>query len=404
MPEASKDNVLPPGNRGMSRAIRFVILLGFVSLFADVTYEGARSVAGPYLGTLGASAFVVSMVAGLGELAGYSLRLVSGRFSDKTRLYWGTTIVGYFVNLLSVPALALTRSWPSAATLLITERVGRAIRNPPRDAMLSHATHEIGRGWGFGLHEAMDQTGALLGPIIIAIVLAHQGGYRNGFAFLLIPAVVSLILVLAARSQFPNPRDLETKFAHVQATGITRRFWIYAVGAGLIAAGYADFPLIAFHFAQSSVFHPAAIPLAYALAMGVSAIAALAFGKLFDRFGLVSSVIGIAAAAAFAPLVFLGGFGMALLGMALWGIGLGVQESALRAYLGQIVPADRRASAYGMFDTVFGVFWAAGSAVMGILYSRSIAALVAFSIIAQLTAVPVLLSAADLHPAKQRGA
>jgi MFS family permease len=382
-----------------SLATRFVVLLGFVSLFADMTYEGARGVAGPYLGMLGASAFVVSLVAGLGELSGYVLRLVSGRFSDKTHSYWPITIFGYVVNLLSVPALALTRSWQSAAGLLIAERVGKGIRNPPRDAMLSHASHEIGRGWGFGLHEAMDQTGALIGPLILAAVLAHGAGYRVGFAFLLIPALTSLILLLSAQRQFSHPQDLEIGVAHVGAEGITPGFWIYAVGAGLIAAGYADFPLIAFHFAQKSLIRQTSIPLTYALAMGVSAIAALVFGKLLDRLGLLSSAIGIAAAAGFAPLVFLGNSRMALVGMALWGVGLGVQESALRAFLGRMVSSDHRGSAYGIFDTAFGVFWAAGSAVMGLLYSRSLVALVIFSVVAQLASLPLLLSIAKRRSA-----
>jgi MFS family permease len=379
------------GGRGASLAVRFVVLLGLVSLFADMTYEGARGVAGPYLGMLGASALAVSLVAGLGELAGYALRLFSGRFSDRTGRYWPITIFGYVVNLLSVPALALTQSWPSAAGLMIAERVGKAIRNPPRDAMLSHATHEIGRGWGFGLHEAMDQTGALLGPLLIAAILAHGRGYRIGFAFLLIPAVASLVLLLAARQQFPHPKELEIGLAHVEAAGISRRFWVYAAGAGLIAAGYADFSLIAFHFAHHSLLQISSIPLTYALAMGVSAIAALAFGKLFDHLGLISSAAGIVAAAGFAPLVFLGNSRMALAGMALWGVGLGVQESALRACLGHMVPMNRRGSAYGIFDTTFGVFWAAGSAVMGLLYSRSLTALVIFSVIVQLASLPLLL-------------
>jgi MFS family permease len=379
--------------RAVSLATRFVVLLGLVSLFADMTYEGARGVAGPYLGMLGASAFVVSLVAGLGELAGYALRLVSGRFSDKTGRYWPITIFGYVVNLLSVPALALTGTWQSAAGLLIAERVGKAIRNPPRDAMLSHASHEIGRGWGFGLHEAMDQTGALIGPLVVAAILARGGGYRTGFAFLLIPALVSLVLLFGARRQFPHPRELEIGVAHVEATGISRRFWTYAIGAGLIAAGYADFPLIAFHFAHNSLITPASIPLTYALAMGVSAVSALVFGKLFDRVGLASSAVGIAAAAGFAPLVFLGNSRMALVGMALWGVGLGVQESALRACLGHLVSVDRRGSAYGIFDTTFGVFWAAGSAIMGLLYSHSLIALVTFSVVLQLASLPLLLSA-----------
>jgi MFS family permease len=372
-------------------AVRFVVLLGFVSLFADMTYEGARSVGGPYLGKLGASAFIVSLVAGLGEFIGYSLRLLSGRLSDRTERYWSITILGYVVNLLSVPALALTGSWQTAGALMIAERAGRAIRNPPRDAMLSHATREIGRGWGFGLHEAMDQTGALIGPLLVAAVLARPEPYHTGFAVLLVPALASLGLLLGARRQFPHPSELEIGLAHVQAAGISGRFWWYAIGAGLIAAGYADFPLIAFRFAHSAVFPPASIPLTYALAMGVSALAALGFGRLFDRLGLASSLVGVVVSAGFAPLVFLGNAAMGLLGMAFWGIGLGIQESALRAQLGALVPPDRRGSAYGVFDTIFGVFWAAGSVVMGVLYGRSTRALVAFSVAAQVASLPLLV-------------
>jgi predicted MFS family arabinose efflux permease len=294
----------------------------------------------------------------------------------------------------------LTGSWQSAAGLMIAERAGRAIRNPPRDAMLSHAAGEIGRGWGFGLHEAMDQTGALIGPLLVAAVLAWRGQYHAGFAILLFPALASLLLLLAAQRQFPHPNELEVSLAHVEATGISGRFWGYAIGAGLIAAGYADFPLIAFHFAHASVFHQSSIPLTYALAMGVSAVAALGLGKLFDRLGLASALVGIALSAGFAPLVFLGNSATGLLGMALWGVGLGIQESALRAQLGSLVSPDRRASAYGVFDTTFGVFWAAGSVVMGILYSRSLTALVAFSVAAQLASLLLLMPFCRRQPAR----
>src|SRR5262249_27226269 len=131
-------------------ALRFVLLLGVVSLFGDMTYEGARSITGPYLGTLGATAAVVGVVAGAGELVGYALRFVSGLFADRTHRYWATTIVGYAINLFSVPLLALSGSWPAAAGLIITERAGRAIRKPAGDAMLSHAGSVIGHGWAFG--------------------------------------------------------------------------------------------------------------------------------------------------------------------------------------------------------------------------------------------------------------
>jgi len=204
------------GSRPVTGALRFVVLLGIVSLFSDMTYESARSLYGPFLGSLGASAFVVSVIAGIGELLGFGLRLLSGRFSDRTRRYWTIAIIGYFISLVSVPALALAASWPVAISLVLAERVGKAIRKPPRDAMLSRAAQEIGVGWGFGLHQAMDQTGALLGPIMVAIVFAHSRQYQSAFSFLVIPAVLSISFLLLAKSRFPQPRNLEIKLVRVE--------------------------------------------------------------------------------------------------------------------------------------------------------------------------------------------
>jgi hypothetical protein len=188
-------------------AVRFIVLLGMVSLFADMTYEGARSITGPYLGALGASATVVGIVAGLGELLGYAARVLSGWLGDRTQRYWTITIFGYVLNLFAVPLLAAASSWEIAACLMIAERTGRAIRSPARDAMLSHAASQTGLGWGFGLHEAMDQTGAVVGPLIVSITLYLQFGYSWAFAILLVPALASIGVVLAARAFFTQTRD-----------------------------------------------------------------------------------------------------------------------------------------------------------------------------------------------------
>ncbi len=373
-------------------AIRFVILLGVVSLFSDMTYEGARSIAGPFLAVLGASGFVVGVVAGFGELIGYGLRLVSGYFSDRTQKYWTITLVGYAVNLIAVPLLALAGSWELAALLMILERTGKAIRTPARDAMLSYATHQTGRGWGFGLHEAMDQIGAVLGPLIVAAVLALRGTYQTGFAILLIPALLALSVLFVARVLYPNPRELEISTPTLKNQGFPRAYWIYLIGVACVAAGYVDFPLIAFHFQKASIAPDAWIPILYAVAMGMDAIAALVFGRLFDRIGITTLVIVSLLSALFAPLVFLGGFEFALLGMALWGIGLGAQESILRAAVAGMVAPERRGSAYGIFNTGFGVVWFLGSALMGYLYDVSMPALIAFSILTQLAAIPFFLA------------
>jgi MFS family permease len=383
----------PEKQDGISKgtALKFVVLLGVVSLFADMTYEGARSITGPYLAILGASATAVGIVAGFGELIGYALRLVSGYISDRTGKYWTVTLFGYFINLLAVPLLALAGSWEVAAFLMITERMGKAIRNPSRDAMLSHATQSIGRGWGFGLHEAMDQIGAILGPLIVATVLYLNGGYRISFAILLVPALLALAVLLVARALYPRPRDLEAATVELKTKGFSRIFWLYLAAVSLIAAGYVDFPLISYHFEKLSIVSKIWIPVFYAVAMGVDALSALFFGRLFDRVGLSILIVVSLLSSLFAPLVFLGGFYLALIGMALWGVGMGAQESIMRAAIAGMVPMDKRSTAYGIFNAVFGLFWFLGSALMGVLYDVSIPSLIVFSVVMQLASVPLFV-------------
>ena len=281
-----------------------MVLIGIVSLFADMTYEGARSITGPYLAVLGASGTIVGIVAGFGELVGYGLRLVSGYISDRTGRYWTVTLVGYFINMLAVPLLALAGSWQLAALLMIAERTGKAIRNPPRDAMLSHAAQTMGRGWVFGLHEALDQIGAVLGPLIVTAVLYFKGGYRTSFAVLLVPAFLALSVLLAARLLYPRPKDLEAILPELVTKGYPRRFWLYIVAASLIGAGYVDFPLIAYHFEKAALFSDNMIPVLYAVAMGVDALAALVLGSLFDRKGVPVHILATVVLSFFAKRVF----------------------------------------------------------------------------------------------------
>lgn len=373
-----------------SNALKFIVLLGIVSLFADMTYEGARSINGPYLALLGASATTVGFVAGLGELIGHSLRLVSGYITDRIGRYWAITLFGYAMNMIAVPAIALAGRWEIAAILMVTERVGKAIRTPARDAMLSHATKEIGRGKGFGLHEALDQIGAVLGPLIVATVLYFRNGYKTGFAVLLIPAMMAISVLLTARWLYPQPRNLEIVRPELETKGFSRKFWIYLAAVACIAAGYADFPLIAYHFKKTSNVSDAWIPVFYSIAMGVDALAALFFGYLFDKKGLSILIFAALGSMLFAPLVFLGNFPFALAGMAIWGMGMGAQESVMRAAIADMVPANRRGTGYGIFNTGYGVFWFFGSAIMGMLYDFSLTSLIAFSIITQLVAVPLL--------------
>lgn len=373
-------------------AMRFVLLIGILSFFADFTYEGSRSILGPYLAMLQASGTIVGVVTGSGELLGYGLRLVSARWADTSGKYWPITIFGYGVQMASVPTLALTGSWPAAAALIIMERVGKAIRNPPRDVMLSYAGRQAGGfGWVFGLHEALDQFGAMFGPLLMADVLAHRGSYHQAFGVLLVPAVINLGLVLLARLLYPRPQDLDTWPPSVTGTGLPRVYWIYLAGAALVAAGFADYPLIAYHFSRAGTVAGDWIAIFYSVAMAVSGCGSLVFGRLFDRFGFSVLIALTLVSALFAPLVFLGGFWSALIGAAIWGLGMGVHESIIPAAVAPMVPAARRASAFGLFTAGYGVSWFAGSAAIGILYDVSLTATVAFCVVAALAAVPVFI-------------
>ncbi len=388
-----------------ANALRFVLLIGAMSYFADFVYEGARSVLGPYLLLLGASGAAVGFVSGLGELAGYGLRIVSGHLADKTRQYWPITILGYLVQMAAVPALALAGNWPAAAALLVLERAGRATRNPPRDVMLSHAGAEMGGyGWAFGLHEALDQAGAVTGPLVIAAILARRGDYRLAFGALAIPAAVTLLLLGVARLLYPRPEEMESHPQDVHTEGMPRVFWIYLAGAALVAAGFADFSLIAFHFAKSGSVARDWIPVFYAVAMGTSGAGSLVFGKLYDRAGLRVLVPLTILSELFAPLVFLSGAGrtgcwVALAGAAIWGVGMGVHESIIPAAVAPMVAVERRASAYGLFTAGYGVAWFLGSVLIGALYDVSLGATVAACVVLECAAIPFFVAAARTAPA-----
>ena len=373
-------------------ALRFIILIGILSFFADFVYEGSRSIVGPYLAVLQATGAVVGIVTGFGELAGYGLRLFSGRWADATGRYWPITIFGYVVQMASVPALALSGSWHGSAVLIVLERVGKAIRNPPRDVMLSHAGKQAGGyGWAFGLHEALDQFGAMFGPLAVSAVLAHNGSYREAFAVLLIPAVINLSLVVLARVLYPKPQDMERTEQATMPSDLPRVYWIYLLGSILVAAGFADYPLIAYHFARADTVPGQWIAIFYAVAMAVSGTGSLVLGRLFDHYGFAVLVVLTLVSALFAPLVFLGGFWLAMVGAAIWGLGMGVHELIIPAAVSPMISPRRRASAFGTFTAGYGIFWFIGSVIIGILYDLSVPAVIAFCVVTQLAAIPIFI-------------
>jgi MFS family permease len=312
-----------------------------------------------------------------------SLRFFSGRFADRTRAYWTITFCGYAMNVIAVPALALVANWQLAAMLIVAERTGKALRGPARDVLLSGATQEVGHGWGFGLHSIMDQTGAVIGPLLMVAAVARSHHFGPGFLWLAFPAVGTLVALLAARLLNPShviPRET------LSGPVLPKVFWMYVAAAGLLACGMVDYPLLAYHFQGAKIATPIEIPLLYAGAMGVNGLTALLFGMLFDRFGLKTLVLGIVFSILALPLGFFGGPAGAIASVACWATGLGAQDACLRSGIATVVSMNKRGGAFGAFNGVYGVMWFLGSVTMGLLYSRSLVALVGFGIVAQLGA------------------
>jgi MFS family permease len=367
-------------------AIRFIVCLGVVSLFADMTYEGAHSIIGPYLKDLGATATEVGLIAGLGEMIAASLRYFSGRLADRTRAYWTITIAGYALNLIVVPALAFAGNWGIAALLVIAERTGKALRGPARDVLLSEATGKVGYGWGFGLHTAFDQTGAVAGPLLMAAAVSETNHFGPAFLRLVIPAILAIAGLLVART-FDPVKGRPPAPASPQP--LPRVFWIYVAAASLLACGFIDFPLLGYHFQKMQLIQPAAIPLLYAAAMGVNGITALVFGRLFDRYGTAVLTAGILVSVWALPLAFLGGPAGVVASAICWGTGLGAQDACLRGGIAQVVSMNKRGTAFGTFNAAYGIAWFIGSAVMGLLYDHSAVALVAFGMAMQFSSAVV---------------
>ena len=393
----------------------FIFLFGIVSLFSDMTHEGASSIRGAYLSLLGASAGAIGFISGLGELIGYSMRYVFGKLTDKTKHYWPMTIGGYVLDVLAVPALALVgeHGWLWACALLVIQRMGKAIKKPAKDTIMSFAASQEGVGKSFGIQEVLDQIGAFLGPVLLYLVMLFKTDgstfqiYSFCFAVLAIPGAITLILLLVTRRKFPNPEHFEPEPKEYVPFRMKKKFVLYIAGISLFAFGFVDYSIVIMHISRTytdlaaglaetgSLITEGTLPLLYAGAMLVDAVAALFFGLLYDRKGVTALVWSTVLSAPFAIFVFAGRSVPAVLfGVALWGVGMGAQESILKAAVTSMVPKTSRATGYGVFECSFGVFWFLGSWLLGVLYDVSIPAMIAVSVAAQLAAIPLYLASA----------
>ena len=399
----------------ISQAMLFIIFFGIVSLFSDMTHEGASSIRGAYFTILGASAGAIGFVSGLGELIGYSMRYVFGRIADKRKNYWFMTIFGYVIDVLAVPALALVgeNGWIAAAILLIIQRMGKAIKKPAKDTIMSFAASQEGVGKSFGIQEMLDQIGAFLGPVLLYLVMLFKTTgttfeiYSTCFAVLAIPGAITIIMLLITRKKFPNPENFEPEAKEFVPFEMKKSFKYYIMGISLFAFGFIDYSLVIMHISRnftsiagglaetSSIINSGTIPLLYAGAMLVDAVAALVFGYMYDKKGVKVLVLSTIISAPFSAFVFLGkSVPMVIFGVVLWGIGMGAQESILKAAVTTMVPKSSRATGYGIFECSFGIFWFLGSWLLGVLYDVSVPVMVVVSVVAQIAAIPMYISSA----------
>jgi MFS family permease len=369
--------------------LKLIIFLGIVSFFADITYEGARSIVGPFFAFLGASGAIVGTFAGLAEFAGYGIRLISGVAADRSKNYWLLTAIGYVSNLVVVPLFALAGSWQTAAVLLILERAGKAVRTPSRDAMLSYACKHVGRGWGFGLHEAFDRCGGLLGPLFMFFILSSGPHFKMAFALLGIPAAIALGALYMTYRKFPHPEVAEPSKEPFSFKNFSKPYWLFISAAALVGSGTLPFALISYHLQKQAVTSTSMIPLFYTGAIAISAIFALAGGKWFDKAPRAAIYFGVILGSVSPLLLFLGKQTELWIGSALWGIALGTQNALFRSMLAHLIPPQQRSTGYGVFGVSFGLAWFLGSALIGTLYDASIAVSATTSLLLQLLSLPL---------------
>ena len=401
-----------------SKAMLFILLFGIVSLFSDMTHEGASSIRGAYLSLLGASAGTIGFISGLGELIGYSMRYMFGKLTDKTKQYWPMTVAGYILDVMAVPALALVgeHGWIAACALLVIQRMGKAIKKPAKDTIMSFAASQEGVGKSFGIQEVLDQIGAFLGPVLLYLVMLFKTDgstfevYSTCFAVLAIPGAITISLLLVTKHKFPNPEHFEPEPKEYIPFKMKKEFILYIAGISLFAFGFIDYSIIIMHVSNTyanlasglaettSLVNSGTLPLLYAGAMLIDAVAALFFGLMYDKKGVKALIWSTIISAPFAIFVFgLHSVPMVLLGIALWGVGMGAQESILKAAVTNMVPKASRATGYGIFECSFGVFWFLGSWLMGVLYDVSIPAMIAVSVATQLMAIPLYLASSRLN-------
>ncbi|MFA6755050.1 MAG: MFS transporter [Bacilli bacterium] len=367
--------------RILGTSLSFILLMGIVSMFSDMTHEGANSIIGSFLNLLGANATTIGFISGFGVFIGYALRLFSGYIVDKTHKYWLITIIGYICDCFAVPLLALVpnNGWIWACVLMVAEKVGKAIKKPAKDSLISFAAKDTGVGKGFAIGELLDQIGAFLGPLMLFIIMLLTKDkelydqYQICFACLAIPAVICVGILIFAMTRFPHPEDFEKEPIEENTKNKKTPFILFMIGICFFAFGFLDFSLVTMHEDNIKLISTEYLPLIYAGAMLVDALSALVFGILYDKKGMLVLFISTMICSTYSLFIFsINEVWSMIVGIILWGIGMGATESVFKAALTNLSTKNKRSKAFGIFDSIFGLSWFLGSTALGALYDYEI--------------------------------
>jgi MFS family permease len=373
-----------------------ILVMGIVSMLGDIVYESGRGIAPDYLLFLGASALMVGVVSGAGEFIGYAMRLVSGGLADRTRAYWFFIFVGYGL-ILAIPLMGFTTSFELVMLLLVLERLGKALRAPSRDAVVSIVSKGIGSGKAFGLHEAIDQIGAIVGPLIIGGVMFYTlNNYSISFKFLLVPYALMLVAMAHTYSRIGKTVNIETKNTASSKGSLNKSFWLYSGAILFNAVGLIPVALILFK--GSSIVQPLGenwiVPFLYVVVQLVDAPMALVSGVFFDRIGVKVLVVPFVLSIFPAFLILYGGLVGVVAACIVYGLVLGMQESIYRAAVVNLAPLSIRGYAYGIFNVALGIGTLFSGAVFGFFIDQGYSVLVmtGFALIMQVGALVTLRS------------
>ena len=393
------------GKTRSSKAFQAVLIFGLISLFADIVYEGARSTSGQYLQLLGANATAVGFIVGVGEFLAYFLRLLAGTAADKSRKYWPFIFAGYGM-LIVVPMMGITSEWKFVLAFVMSERIGKALRNPAKDTILSHvAEGEVGIGIAFGIQEALDQLGAASGPLVFATVFRVFGKsglseYQHSFRVMTIPYALMMLVIYAAYRKVKKDKLFELgEIKRGADEKMQKIFWIYTLFTFFTLLGFANFPLIGYHLKYQGILTDTQITLLYSFTMIVDAVVALIIGYMYDKVkqrtgnkqGGILVLLFVPFATTLIAYLALGTSLVSIvIGLFFYGAVMGAHETIMRSAIADITPLTKRGTGYGIFNTAYGAALFSGSALFGFLYDRfSVSVIQVTVVVAQIAAIVV---------------